>query len=116
MDIRIKRVYDEPQASDGYRVLVDRIWPRGLSKDAARLDEWAKDVAPSTQLRRWFGHVPERYDEFLRRYHAELDENDAAVHLRELAAQHEPLTLLYSAHDERHNQAVALLAYLQGAH
>lgn len=113
MDIRIKRVYEAPEASDGFRVLVDRLWPRGLSKDVARLDEWVKDVAPSAELRRWFGHVPERYDEFKRRYHDELDENDAVQHLRDLAGEHDPLTLLYSAHDERHNQAVALLDYLR---
>jgi len=113
MDIRIKRVYEPPEESDGFRVLVDRLWPRGLSKDAARLDEWAKDVAPSAELRRWFGHVPERYDEFERRYHAELETNDAVQHLRDAAREHDPLTLLYSAHDEQHNQAVALLDYLR---
>lgn len=115
MDIRIKRVYEPAEASDGFRVLVDRLWPRGLRKDAAQLDEWAKEVAPSTDLRRWFAHDPERYDEFVHRYHAELDRNDAVRRLRRQAAEHGTLTLLYSAHDEEHNQATALLAYLTGA-
>lgn len=110
--ISVRRVYD-PLAHDGHEVLVDRIWPRGKSK--AELDGvlWLKDVAPSTELRKWFGHEPERWPEFRRRYFAELQGNPAAEQLH-ARAEHEPLTLLYSAHDEAHNQAVALRDYLQG--
>ncbi|MEU5027363.1 DUF488 domain-containing protein [Streptomyces milbemycinicus] len=99
--IRIRRVYETPDPDDGTRVLVDRIWPRGLAKDAARLDEWLKAAAPSTELRRWYGHAPERSAEFGRRYRAELadPERRAAVdHLRELAASG-PLTLLTATKD-----------------
>ncbi|HTM94303.1 MAG TPA: DUF488 domain-containing protein [Croceibacterium sp.] len=110
--IRIRRIYDDPASDDGARVLVDRIWPRGVKRDEARLDLWLKDIAPSTELRKWFSHEPERFAEFKRRYGKELDGNPAPVaELRELA-QRRDLTLLYSAHDERHNQAVALAEYL----
>jgi len=85
-DIRVRRVYEEPAAADGARVLVDRVWPRGLRKDAARLDEWAKDVAPSTELRTWYGHDPAKFDEFERRYRAELDEPGAREGLDRLRA------------------------------
>jgi len=85
-DIRVRRVYEEPAAADGARVLVDRVWPRGLRKDAARLDEWAKDVAPSTELRTWYGHDPAKFDEFKRRYRAELDEPGAREGLDRLRA------------------------------
>lgn len=112
MVFALKRVYDAADASDGFRVLVDRIWPRGLSKQKAALDDWARDVAPSTELRKWFGHVDERYEEFRERYRAELDVNDAVAALRALAGQHDTVTLLYSAHNEAHNQAVVLREYL----
>jgi uncharacterized protein YeaO (DUF488 family) len=85
-DIRVRRVYEEPAAADGARVLVDRVWPRGLRKDAARLDEWAKDVAPSTELRTWYGHDPAKFDEFKQRYRAELDEPGAREGLGRLRA------------------------------
>ena len=114
MDVRVKRVYAPPASDDGFRVLVDRIWPRGISKADAALDLWLKDVAPSTELRQWFGHDPERMTEFTSRYTAELDANPAATELRALAADHDRITLVYSAHDERHNQAVVLAAYLTG--
>ncbi len=113
MEIGIKRVYEPPAESDGRRILVDRLWPRGLSKEAARLDGWLKDVAPSPQLRLWFGHQEERFEEFRRLYRLEL-ENDAdkQAALRQLLAMGGSLTLLYGAKDTAHNQAVVLREYL----
>ena len=113
MSIRIKRVYDPPEPGDGRRILIDRLWPRGLTKDAAALDEWLRELAPSTELRRWFGHEPARWEEFQRRYRAELDERPEFAVLRERAAR-EDLTLLYGARDPAHNNAVALRDYLDG--
>ena len=113
--IGTKRVYDAPAAGDGTRILVDRIWPRGLAKDKAAVDEWLKDVAPSTALRRWFGHDPAKWQEFRRRYAAELAEQpDAVAHLRALARRG-TVTLVYGARDTAHNNAVALKAYLERA-
>ncbi len=110
--IEIKRVYDPPAAEDGTRILVDRLWPRGLRKEAAALDLWLKDVAPSAELRTWFGHDPARWIEFGRRYRAELKSNDPAVeHLAGLA-NNGRVTLLYAAHDTAHNQAIVLAGYL----
>lgn len=110
--IQTKRVYDEPAAGDGYRVLVDRLWPRGLSKEKASVDLWLKEIAPTTELRKWFGHEDEKYDEFRRRYVEELDANPAVGELRELIAEHNPLSLLFSAKNP-HNQAAVLLEYLR---
>jgi uncharacterized protein YeaO (DUF488 family) len=107
-EIRIKRVYDEPAPADGYRVLVDRIWPRGVSRDDAAVHEWLRDVGPSTELRRWFGHDPSRFEEFADRYRAELAGSGAMARLRAVAADHPVVTLVYSARDVRHNQAVVL--------
>lgn len=112
MSFVIKRVYDDPAEADGYRVLVDRLWPRGLSKERADLDEWDKELAPSTELRTWFAHDPAKFDEFRARYHAELDENDGVAVLRARGAGDAVVTLLYSAHDSEHNQAVVLCDYL----
>ena len=113
--IGTKRVYDAPAAGDGTRILVDRIWPRGLAKDKAAVDEWLKDVAPSTALRRWFGHDPAKWQEFRRRYAAELAARDDAVaHLRALARRGR-VTLVYGARDTAHNNAVALKDYLERA-
>ena len=110
--ISIKRVYEPPAASDGARVLVDRIWPRGMTREHAQLALWARDVAPSTELRKWFGHDPARWEEFRQRYRAELDANPGAVAtLRGLLGQGD-VTLLYAAHDREHNQAVVLADYL----
>ena len=112
--VQVRRVYDEPEPSDGQRVLVDRIWPRGLSKDRAHLDEWCKQVAPSTDLRTWYGHDPERYPEFARRYRTELDEPERATalaHLRELAAT-APLTLLTATKRSDISQAAVLAEML----
>ncbi len=112
--IGIKRVYEPAAESDGLRVLVDRVWPRGMTKEKAALDLWLKEIAPSTGLRTWFGHDPARWAEFKTRYAAELNVNGEAVaRLRGLIAEG-PVTLLYSAHDAEHNQAVALLGYLEG--
>lgn len=111
-ELRIKRVYEPAEPGDGARVLVDRVWPRGVTREAAALTLWLKDVAPSTALRKWFGHEPARWDEFRRRYHAELEQDqDALAELRELRSKGR-VTLLYGAHDTEHNQAVALRDYL----
>ena len=106
--IRLKRAYDPPSAEDGVRVLVDRLWPRGLRKTNAAIARWMKDIAPSTELRRWFGHDPERWPQFRRRYAEELREHAAELdELRELA-RHHPVTLVFGARDEIHNDAVVL--------
>jgi uncharacterized protein YeaO (DUF488 family) len=113
MDIRLKRAYEPASARDGYRVLVDRLWPRGVSKKQAQLDEWAKELAPSSQLREWFGHEPSRFAEFRRRYIDELRAD--APQLKELRrrARTHTLTLVYSAHDGEHNDAVVLAEVLR---
>ena len=107
-DIRLKRAYLPPSAEDGVRVLVDRLWPRGVGKTDAAIDRWMKEIAPSTELRRWFGHDPARWDEFQRRYKAELKEDTALLDELRHTAEKGALTLVYSAHDEAHNQAVVL--------
>lgn len=112
MAIRIKRIYEPAEQKDGFRVLVDRLWPRGVSKENARIDLWLRDAAPSSALRIWFGHDPARWTEFRVRYHAELRKNSEALAPVVARAQKGTLTLLYSARDERFNQAVALKAYL----
>ncbi|MDX8479965.1 DUF488 domain-containing protein [Mesorhizobium sp. VK24D] len=112
-DIAVKRVYEAPEKTDGQRVLIDRIWPRGVAKKDAELTLWLKEIAPSDELRKWFGHDPERWAEFQKRYRAELDRNEAAVtQLRGLLHEGK-VTLLYGAHDEAHNNAVALAGYLR---
>ena len=113
-NIRLKRAYLPPSPEDGVRVLVDRLWPRGLSKSDAAIDRWLKDLAPSSELRRWFGHDPRRRDEFRRRYQAELAQHaDLLDELRAMARK-EPLTLVFAARDETHNQAVVLRDILAG--
>lgn len=111
--IHCKRVYDPIEKNDGHRVLVDRSWPRGIKKEDLALDAWHKDLAPSTELRKWFGHDPQRWAAFYQRYHAELRDNDTAVEklLREPGKR--PLTLLYAARDTEHNNAVALKMFLE---
>ncbi|MDH4992565.1 DUF488 domain-containing protein [Aquamicrobium lusatiense] len=112
-ELVVKRVYEPVAESDGQRVLVDRLWPRGQSKEKAHLDLWLKDVAPSDELRHWFGHDPERWAEFQKRYRVELDgKADALAELRALMAKGK-VTLLFAAHDEERNNAVALAAYLR---
>lgn len=110
--IRVKRVYDPPEDGDGYRILVDRLWPRGLTKEEAALDLWLKTVAPSDELRRWSGHDPEKWVEFCRRYHAELDAHPNAVAFLRQKSRDGWVTLLYAHRDERRNNAVALARYL----
>lgn len=110
---KIKRIYDEPAKDDGYRVLVDRLWPRGVSKERAALDEWNKDISPSPDLRAWFGHKPELFEEFTVRYREELKENPAVAAFRETAKKHDTITLLYAAHDPKINHAVILRDFLQ---
>jgi uncharacterized protein YeaO (DUF488 family) len=113
-EVRARRVYEPAEPSDGRRVLVDRLWPRGLSKDRARLDEWLKAVAPSDQLRRWYGHEPAKFAEFRRRYEAELSEPDRAEALRHLReeAQSGPVTLLTATKDLEHSEAEVLAQLL----
>lgn len=113
MSIEVKRAYEPPSAGDGERILVDRLWPRGLSRKAAAIDHWARDIAPSSALRQWFAHDPAKWPEFKRRYFAEL--RAAAPAVRELLARarHHTVTLVYAARDERHNDAVALREHLR---
>ena len=111
--IRIKRVYDPPDHADGARFLVERLWPRGMKKEALQLDGWLKEVAPSDALRRWFGHDPARWEEFQRRYFAELEHKPTAWQPIVEAARRGHVTLLYSARDTERNNAVALKAYLE---
>jgi uncharacterized protein YeaO (DUF488 family) len=113
--IKLKRAYEPPKPSDGTRILVDRLWPRGIKKADAAIDLWLKDIAPSAELRRWFGHRPERWLEFRRRYLAELQERPELVEEIRKAARHGPVTLVYAAHDEAHNDAVVLKELLKGA-
>jgi uncharacterized protein YeaO (DUF488 family) len=112
-DIRVKRIYDPPHSKDGARVLVDRLWPRGVRKEAAKLTLWLKEIAPSTDLRKWFGHDPARFAEFARRYRVELSANkDAVDRLHDLVKAGPVVTLLYAAHDTEHNEARVLADYL----
>jgi len=108
MDICIKRIFDPPTPDDGVRVLVDRLWPRGVRRDGTALDLWLKEVGPSTDLRRWFGHEPARWTEFQRRYRAELEDSAPFAALLDMARRHPRITLLYGAKDQEHNQAVVL--------
>jgi uncharacterized protein YeaO (DUF488 family) len=113
-NVRLKRAYEPAQSDDGSRILVDRLWPRGVSKADAALDQWMKEIAPSTELRQWFGHDPARWQEFQRRYAEEVRQQPALLRqLRDLA-RNGPVTLVYSAHDELHNDAVVLRQLLLG--
>lgn len=115
VNIRIKRSYDNAESTDGYRVLVDRLWPRGLSKASFKYDEWYKALAPSTELRKWFGHDPNKWSEFQKRYLAELNGDEQQKQLNALVekAKNSTITLLFSAKDTKHNQAVVLAAELK---
>lgn len=112
MNVKLRRVYEPPTEDDGYRVLVDRLWPRGLTKTKAKIDLWLKEIAPSTELRQWFGHDPEKWTEFKKRYRVELKNNPAWAELQALARQKE-LTLVYAAKDQLHNEAVVLKQLLE---
>lgn len=113
MSLKLKRAYDAPEPDDGLRVLVDRLWPRGVSKDSARIDLWLKELAPSTALRKWFGHDPAKWDEFRARYRRELASRDEALARLFALARKGPVTLVYGAADREHNDAVALKEVLQ---
>jgi len=113
MTIKIARIYDTDEALNGYRILVDRLWPRGISKEKARLDMWTKEIAPSDELRTWFDHKPERFAEFSQRYQQELDNNPETQQLVDTVKKHKSVVLLYGAKDKQHNQAVVLQKYLQ---
>ncbi len=112
MEIRVKRIYEPPEPTDGYRVLVDRLWPRGVSREGTFIDVWMREVAPSSELRRWFGHDASRWQEFKRRYAVELGTRQDLVAEILALARDRPVTLLYSARDPDHNQAIALAEYL----
>ena len=114
--IRIKRVYDQASEEDGFRILVDRLWPRGMSKDKAKVDLWLKEVAPSDDLRKWFSHDPKKWKEFKKRYENELkDKQELLRKIKQTEKEKGTVTILFSAKDEEHNQAVALAAFLQKA-
>ncbi len=114
MKIQVKRIYEKKSDDDGVRVLVDRVWPRGISKNDAAIASWHKEIAPSTELRKWFGHDPERWEEFRKRYRRELDNNEEQVACLKKALGNKRATLLYGARDETHNHAVVLAEYLKG--
>ncbi|MGA1983837.1 MAG: DUF488 domain-containing protein [Acidobacteriaceae bacterium] len=113
MDIRIKRAYEEPDEADGTRILVDRLWPRGLTKQRAKVDLWLKDVAPSTELRKWFAHDPAKWTEFQARYKEELKQHSEQLALLKQQAAKGPVTLIYAARDQEHNEAVILQRLLK---
>lgn len=111
--IKIKRVYENYEKADGFRVLVDRLWPRGVSKENAHVDLWLKEIAPSNDLRKWFNHDSEKWEEFKKRYRKELDKNKKAIEeLKKIIDENKIVTLVYSAKDELHNQAVVLCEYI----
>lgn len=112
MKLKIKRVYEKPGKEDGMRILVDRLWPRGLTKEKASVDVWLKEVAPSTELRKWFGHDPERWKEFQKKYHQELRKNKEQVALLNKYISNGIVTLVYGAKDEAHNDALVLKEWL----
>lgn len=113
MKIKIKRIYEESEKEDGYRILVDRIWPRGLSKEKAKVDLWLKDIAPSTELRKWFGHEPDKWEEFRKRYLKELKKNEENISQVREEMKKRDVTLVYAAKDTNKNQAVVLLEVLK---
>jgi uncharacterized protein YeaO (DUF488 family) len=110
---KTKRVYDDPANNDGYRLLVDQIWPRGVSKEDAELDEWNKDLAPSTKLRKWFDHDPDKFDEFTKRYKKELKEQNDELNRIKKIAKDKQVCVLYGAKDEKNNQAIVLKSVLE---
>jgi uncharacterized protein YeaO (DUF488 family) len=115
IDLRYKRIYDEPHPDDGYRILIDHVWPRGVSRQRAKLDEWARDLAPSDDLRRWFGHDPARFEEFRSNYRAELSQKHDRIEELRTRARTTRVTILYAARDREHNNAAVLAELLRGA-
>ncbi|GAB1719310.1 MAG: Protein of unknown function DUF488 [Nitrosospira sp.] len=113
-NVKLKRAYEQPEAGDGVRILVDRLWPRGVKKEDAAIDQWMKDLAPSMELRKWFGHDPARWEEFRKRYAAEVNEHSQQLQQLRALARKGPVTLVYSAHDEEHNDAVVLRGLILG--
>jgi len=113
IDIKIKRIYEDASKNDGFRILVDRIWPRGVSKKDAKLDEWMKEIAPSTELRKWFDHKEDRFAEFEKKYYKELENRPELIEELLKKAQEKRLTLLYGAKDETHNQAAVLKDFIE---
>ncbi len=112
MKVKIKRVYEQPEKDDGYRILIDRLWPRGLTKEKAGIDLWLKDIAPSTELRKWFNHEPSKWEMFKKRYHQELMQNKEQLSLLKEQLKNGVVTIVYGAKDEEHNDAVALKDFL----
>ena len=112
MTLQLKRIYEPPAKQDGYRILVDRLWPRGLTKQKAAIDLWLKEIAPSTELRKWFGHDPGKWKEFQQKYLKELKENKEAVAVLKDHLKKETVTLLYAAKDEEHNEARVISAFV----
>lgn len=111
--LKLKRIYDEYSSDDGYRVLVDRLWPRGISKEKAHIDVWLKEVGPSNELRKWFGHDTVRWEEFQKKYREELKDNPAFKTLQQITKKEKTVTILYGAKDNEHNQAVVLFSLLK---
>lgn len=112
MNIKIKRVYENPDKTDGFRILVDRLWPRGLTKEKASVDLWLKEIAPSTELRKWFNHEPEKWKEFIKKYLVELKENKEPVSLLKEWVKKGPVTLIYGARDQEHNEALIIKIFI----
>lgn len=115
-ELKCKRIYETPAETDGFRVLVDKLWPRGMKKENAEIDLWAKEITPSNELRKWFSHIPEKYDEFKKRYRRELSENSASRKFKELCIEKlndNNVTLLYAAKSEKYNHAVVLKDWLE---
>lgn len=110
--IQLKRIYEPVEETDGIRILIDRLWPRGVKKETAHIDEWMKEIAPSTDLRKWFDHDPAKWQEFIARYSVELKQNDTVNHLAQLINKNDTVTLLYAAHDEQHNHALVLHQFI----
>jgi uncharacterized protein YeaO (DUF488 family) len=115
MNIKIKRVYEQPDKNDGLRILVDRLWPRGLTKEKASVDLWLKEIGPSTELRKWFGHDPSKWKHFRGRYETELRHKDDLIKVLTQKARVGTITLIYGARDEKHNEAVVLKQFLENA-
>ena len=113
MNVRLKRVYEKPDKGDGVRILVDRLWPRGLSKKKAQVDFWLKEIAPTSELRKWFRHDPKKWDEFQKRYEQEIRRKDDLMKILKRRARQGAITLIYAARDEKHNEAVVLKHFLE---